>query len=49
MRAMSKYQISVEDCKLGTTVNLGSATLGKVSQKHVVSVLSSILECLAAV
>jgi len=49
MRVTSKYQIIVEDCKLVTTVNLGSATLAKVSWKQVFSVLSNILECFTAV
>ena len=49
MRVMSKYPIIVEDCKLATGVNLGSATLAKVSRKLVLSVLGSSLECLAAV
>ena len=39
----------VEDCKLTTAVNLGSATLAKVSRKQVFSALSSVLECLTAV
>jgi len=45
MRVMSTYQTIVEDYKLVTTVNLGSATLAKVSTKQIFSVLSNVLEC----
>ena len=49
MRVMSKYQIIFEDCKLATAINIGSATLAKVSGKQLFSVLTSVLECLTAV
>ena len=48
-RVMLKYQFIIEDCKLATAVNPGSATLAKESQKQAFSVLSSVLECLTAV
>ena len=43
MRIMSKYQIIVEDCKLVTAVNLGSATLAELSRKIVFSVSGPIV------
>ena len=49
MRVISKYQIIVKECKFMTANNLGSANLAKVIRKQVLSVLSSVLECLAAV
>ena len=45
MRVMLKYQIIVEDCKLATAVNLGSATLAKLSRTQICSAVSSVMEC----
>ena len=45
---MSEYEVIVEDYKLETAVNLGSATLAKARWNQAYSVLSSVLDCLTA-